>query len=136
MYLVYHHSAIYPFGIIYRWFYWVMYELVFIPYHYHGGYIHGLLKRHCLWNLNRSIKDPELRKKLTPNYTVGCKRLLFSDTYYNSMNSSIFHLEADPISNLTATGIQTSNAHHELDMIIYATGFRVHAYDFIINEGI
>ena len=113
-----------------------MTELLFIPFHYHGGYFHGLLKRHCLRNLNNSIKDPELRKKLTPDHTLGCKRLLISDAYYNSMNSPIYHLETDPISNLTATGIQTSNAHHELDMIIYATGFRVHAYDFIINEGI
>ena len=52
------------------------------------------------------------------------------------MNSPIFHLEVDPISNFTTTGIQTSNAHHELDIIIYATGFRINSYDFIVNEGI
>ena len=34
------------------------------------------------WNIRRSVKDPELRKKLTPNYRAGCKRILNSDTYY------------------------------------------------------
>lgn len=37
------------------------------------------------WNINRSIKDPVLRRKLTPSYTAGCKRILNSDTYYRAI---------------------------------------------------
>ena len=37
------------------------------------------------WNIRRSIKDPELRRKLTPNYRAGCKRILNSDTYYRGI---------------------------------------------------
>ncbi|MUM33966.1 NAD(P)/FAD-dependent oxidoreductase, partial [Mycolicibacterium sp. CBMA 361] len=37
------------------------------------------------WNINRSVKDPELRRKLTPNYVAGCKRILNSDTYYGGI---------------------------------------------------
>ena len=37
------------------------------------------------WNIRRAVKDPALRRKLTPNYRAGCKRILNSDTYYRGI---------------------------------------------------
>ena len=75
-------------------------------------------------NLRKGIPDPELREKLTPKFTMGCKRVLLSNTYYPAMAKETTHLVTDSISEITETGITTVDGkHHELDVIIYATGF-------------
>lgn len=43
------------------------------------------LTKFALDNLNKSVSDPELRAKLTPTYTLGCKRVLGSDRYYPAL---------------------------------------------------
>lgn len=43
------------------------------------------LTRLALENLNKSVPDAELRAKLTPNYSIGCKRVLGSDSYYQAL---------------------------------------------------
>ena len=76
--------------------------------------------------LEREVKDSETRKKLTPNYKLGCKRILSSDDFYPAFNLDHVALEVDPIERITPDGILTSNGtRHELDSIIFATGFEV-----------
>ncbi|MDX1497550.1 MAG: NAD(P)/FAD-dependent oxidoreductase, partial [Salinisphaeraceae bacterium] len=41
-----------------------------------------IIQKLAVWHINKNIKDPELRKKLTPDYTIGCKRILISNDYY------------------------------------------------------
>jgi cation diffusion facilitator CzcD-associated flavoprotein CzcO len=84
-----------------------------------------LAKRH----LYASIQDPRLRAALTPNYRMGCKRVLLSDDYYPALTRPNVELVTDPIDAITPAGVLTrSGALREVDAIIYGTGFNVSEY--------
>jgi cation diffusion facilitator CzcD-associated flavoprotein CzcO len=89
------------------------------------------------WNINRSIKDPELRRKLTPSYTAGCKRILNSDTYYRAIANPKAQVITDGIAEITPTGIVTRDgAEHPVDVIVWATGFHVtDSYTYVDIKG-
>jgi len=74
--------------------------------------------------LRRQVPDPELRAKLTPNYPIGCKRILLSNEYLATMSRRNVHLETQGIRRITATGVETVDGrHHAADAIVYGTGF-------------
>lgn len=80
--------------------------------------------------LAREIADPALRERLTPDYPIGCKRILVSDDYLPVFARPSVRLETAPIRRITATGIETDDGRrHDLDVIIYGTGFA--ATDFL-----
>jgi hypothetical protein len=65
-----------------------------------------------------------LRKKLRPSFQFGCKRILISDDYWATFNRENVDLVTEPIEKITAAGIVTKGGTlHELDAIIFATGF-------------
>jgi cation diffusion facilitator CzcD-associated flavoprotein CzcO len=75
--------------------------------------------------IEKTVADPALRKALTPDYQIGCKRILVSDDYYQAFNRPNVSLVTSPIDHVTAKGIVTADgALHECDTLIYATGFR------------
>lgn len=77
-------------------------------------------KRH----LRQSIKDPELVKKLTPNYTIGCKRILLSNDYYPALAQEHVHLITDAITEVEPRGVVAGEGElREVDVLIYGTGF-------------
>ncbi|WP_225726104.1 MULTISPECIES: NAD(P)/FAD-dependent oxidoreductase [unclassified Nocardia] len=77
-------------------------------------------------HIARQIADPELRRKVTPDYRAGCKRLLGSDTYYPALTQPKTELVTARIDHLTADGIVTADGvTRPTDVIIYGTGFRV-----------
>jgi cation diffusion facilitator CzcD-associated flavoprotein CzcO len=79
--------------------------------------------------LEKSISDPELRKKLTPDYEIGCKRVLLSSNYYPTLNKENVELVTDAISEITENGIiDQSGKLHKVDVIIYGTGFYTTTY--------
>ncbi|MCT7659104.1 flavin-containing monooxygenase [Mycobacterium deserti] len=74
----------------------------------------------------RIVKDPETAASLTPSHPFGCKRPIIDQGYYETFNRdnvTLVDLRKDPIVGVTPTGIQTSQKQHELDVIVYATGF-------------
>ena len=74
--------------------------------------------------LKEQVKDPEVRKKLTPDYPVGCKRPGFHNSYLSTFNRDNVFLETDPIEEITPNSVSTAEgAEHELDVLIFATGF-------------
>jgi cation diffusion facilitator CzcD-associated flavoprotein CzcO len=76
-------------------------------------------------NLKRRIKDPALRRKLTPDYPIGCKRVLFSSDWYPSLAMDDVDVETDAVTEVTPTGVRTADGRlHEVDVIIYGTGFK------------
>lgn len=76
--------------------------------------------------LRKKVKDPDLRKKLTPTIKFGCKRVLVSSDWYTTMQKPNVHLETNGIAAITEKGIRTEDGvEHELDIIIYATGYEV-----------
>ncbi len=76
--------------------------------------------------INQDVDDPELAKRLTPDYPFFCKRALFIDDYYTTFNKSHVTLidDAGGVVSVDETGLNIARGeHYELDVIIYATGF-------------
>ena len=75
--------------------------------------------------LEHEIADPELRAKLTPDYPVGCKRILISDDFYQALAQPNVEVITDRIERITADAVVTTDGvEHPVDTIIYGTGFR------------
>lgn len=78
------------------------------------------------FHLHRQIKDQPLRDKLTPNYRFGCKRPVFSSKYFPALQKSNVDLITEGIRKIREHSIvDTQGNEHNVDVIIYATGFRV-----------
>lgn len=76
--------------------------------------------------LRSQVKDPEVRRKLTPDYAIGCKRPSFHNGYLATFNRDNVRLETTGIAEITADGVRTNDGVlHAFDVIIYATGFQV-----------
>ncbi|TDD36216.1 NAD(P)/FAD-dependent oxidoreductase [Actinomadura sp. KC06] len=81
-----------------------------------------LARRH----IENQIADPELRAKVTPDYTIGCKRILLSSDYYPALARPNVELETSGIAEVREHSIVTEDGReHEVDCIIYGTGFKV-----------
>lgn len=79
-------------------------------------------------HLASQVADPELRAKLTPDYTMGCKRILISDNYYPSLVQPNVDVRVDGVREVRAHSIVTGDGSElEVDTIILGTGF--HAAD-------
>lgn len=79
-----------------------------------------IAKRH----LRKQIADPELRRKLTPDYSFGCKRPTFSNDYYRAFTRDDVDLETASIERITPSGIVTTDGREtEIDALVLATGF-------------
>jgi cation diffusion facilitator CzcD-associated flavoprotein CzcO len=88
-----------------------------------------------LANIKKGISDPELRAKVTPDYQIGCKRILISNTWYPALDRDNVDLVTDGIARVTSTGIVTKDGvERDVDVIIVATGF--HTTDLPIADQI
>jgi cation diffusion facilitator CzcD-associated flavoprotein CzcO len=82
----------------------------------------ALARRHLV----RQMPDPELRAKLTPDYTIGCKRILISNDYYPALSRDNVTLETTGIAEVRDRSIITKDGvEHQVDTIIFGTGFQV-----------
>ncbi|QGZ63812.1 flavin-containing monooxygenase [Paraburkholderia acidisoli] len=80
----------------------------------------------ALRHIRRQIADPALRETVTPDYTIGCKRVLISNDYYPALSRANVNVVTNPIERVDRTGVVTADgAHHEVDCLIYGTGFQV-----------
>ncbi|MGH8506560.1 MAG: flavin-containing monooxygenase [Stenotrophobium sp.] len=76
--------------------------------------------------ISRQIKDPVLRSKVTPTYTLGCKRILLSNTYYRTLTKPNVEVLATAVDSLRGrTLVGADGSEREIDTIILATGFQV-----------
>ncbi len=76
--------------------------------------------------LRRQVKDPWLRRQLTPDFRAGCKRLLMTDDYYPALQRDNCKLITWPIARISEHGIRTAEGiEHQADCIVFATGFDV-----------
>jgi cyclohexanone monooxygenase len=83
-----------------------------------------LAQRAALGNINRAIKDPELRSKVTPHFSLGCKRVLISNDWYPALARENVDLVTDPIAKVTGNAVVTADGlEREVDVIVVATGF-------------
>ena len=94
--------------------------------------------RTAMDHLEAQVPDPELRRKLTPDYPVGCKRILITDDFYPALMRDNVTLETAGIERIEPQGVRTADGFHELDVLIFATGFETTAWDWsmqVTGEG-
>ena len=77
-------------------------------------------------HMERQISDPELRRKVEPGYTIGCKRILPSNAWYPALGRDNVELVTDGIAEVREHSIVTRAGEEiEVDTIIFGTGFHV-----------
>lgn len=87
----------------------------------------ALSRRH----LRRQVRDPELRRKLTPDYDFGCKRPTFSNSYFRAFTKPHVHLETAGIERIEPDGIVAANGTRtKIDTLVLATGFNLWDVNF------
>lgn len=85
-------------------------------------------------HMKRAVADPELRAKLTPKYTIGCKRILISNNYLPALTKPNVSVITEKIKEVRAHSIVTEDGtEREIDTIIYGTGFKVSDLPFSKN---
>ena len=83
-----------------------------------------------LRHIAREVADPLLRAKLTPDYPLGCKRILISNDYYPALGQPQVEVVNEAIREVSERGIVTADGvEREVDVLIYGTGFA--ASDFL-----
>jgi cation diffusion facilitator CzcD-associated flavoprotein CzcO len=95
-------------------------------------------KRLAVNHMNKQISDPVLRRKLTPDYTIGCKRLMISNDYYPALTRKNVELITSGITEIRAHSIiDAAGQERPVDAIILGTGFQVtQAYRHIAITGL
>ncbi len=75
--------------------------------------------------MHSQVGDEDLRARCTPDYVMGCKRILFSNDWYPVLQRPSVELVTDPVAAITETGVTTGDgAYREVDAIVYGTGFQ------------
>lgn len=93
------------------------------------GFRNPMLMKHAertsLKHLRSQVSDPRLREKLTPDYRLGCKRILLSNDYWASLDQPNADVVTSGIREVTPDGvIDNDGVLHEVDAIIFGTGFQ------------
>ena len=85
----------------------------------------GHANKIALEHLEKQVADEQLRNNLTPDYTIGCKRILISCDYYPALQRDNLSLIMTGIREITADSIVDDDGHeHQIDAIVLGTGFR------------
>src|SRR4051812_46646618 len=80
-------------------------------------------------HIRKQIADAELRKKVTPGYLPGCKRILMSDDYYPALARDHVEVVTSEIVGVSERGLVTRDGvDRPVDAVIFGTGFRVSEY--------
>ncbi|HET7230291.1 MAG TPA: NAD(P)/FAD-dependent oxidoreductase [Longimicrobium sp.] len=84
-----------------------------------------LAQRAALRNLRKTVRDPELRRKLTPRFTMGCKRVLLSNDYYPALTQPNVEVVTEGVAEVREHSIVSADGvERPVDAIIFGTGFR------------
>jgi cation diffusion facilitator CzcD-associated flavoprotein CzcO len=103
--------------------YWAR-ELFVLQFRHRG--VGKLLERIPLRHLHDQIEDPELRKKLTPDYLMGCKRILPTDEWYPALTKPNVEVVTEGITEIRPHSVVAADGtEREVDTIIFGTGFHV-----------
>ncbi len=99
-----------------------------------------LMRRVARWHLHRHIHDAAKRRALTPDYDMGCKRILLHNDVYPALARDHVTIETEPVAEVSPRGVRLDDDRDaELDVLIWATGFAVddplHGMDVVGREG-
>jgi len=110
---------------LYRFRLWLMGGALFYVMKQGNNSLRKLLEKRSIRYIKRHIKDPKLQQQLIPKFPLGAKRVLFSDTYYPALSREHVNVIVGEIKSIKKQGVQTKDERiFELDVLIYATGFK------------
>jgi cation diffusion facilitator CzcD-associated flavoprotein CzcO len=113
--------------LAYRLYKWV-FELTFGEATVHPGWQRTVMSALCRWHLRR-VKDPELRRKLTPDFEPMCKRIVMGLGFYRAVQRPNVDVVTDAIERIVPEGVVTADGIlHRLDALVLATGFDAQAF--------
>jgi cation diffusion facilitator CzcD-associated flavoprotein CzcO len=105
------------------------YEKIFARAMVRPGWERRFVSALCRWNLRLSVRNPALRRRLTPDYLAMCKRQVLSMGYYRAIQKPGVRPDTDAIARVEPEGVVTADGTlHEVDVLVLATGFDAHAY--------
>ncbi|MGF1456224.1 MAG: flavin-containing monooxygenase [Alphaproteobacteria bacterium] len=85
-------------------------------------------------HLEAQVPDAALRKKLTPDYPIGCKRILICDDFYPTLMMDHVDLVTDGIARIRENGVETRDGRlHDHDVLVYATGFETTGWHWSVD---
>jgi cation diffusion facilitator CzcD-associated flavoprotein CzcO len=85
-------------------------------------------------HLLAQVPDENLRRKLTPDYPIGCKRVLVADDFYPALQRPNVALETSAIARIMPSGIETKDGKKiEVDVIVFATGFETTGWQWSVD---
>ena len=108
-----------------RWGIYWQFETRVFGFKYSKPAVHRVQRR-ALRLLKLQVPDAELRRKLTPDYTMGCKRVILSSTLYPALarRNVTLHSREQGIASIDETGIVTLEGQHiDVDLIVWSTGY-------------
>ncbi len=108
---------------LYRWGIYLLQELGALAF-LRVGFMSRLADKGARRFIRAQVADPELRARVTPDYAIGCKRILISNDWYPALQRNNVELVTDGIAEVRAHSIATRDGREiEVDTIILATGF-------------
>jgi cation diffusion facilitator CzcD-associated flavoprotein CzcO len=105
--------------------YWSLESRV-VAFKYSKTMLNLVAQRAALRHIQRQLKDPKLQAAVTPDYTIGCKRIILSSTLYPALArpNVTLHTRDDGIAEMNERGILTTKGEQlDVDLIIYSTGY-------------
>lgn len=112
-------------GRLWRWMMWLNHEVRY-PLFFGGGALQGLAKRALRWHLRSAVADPALRVRVTPDYRIGCKRVLVAEGWYEALQQPHVSLCSGSVASLEEDAVVLEDGTRlEADVVIWCTGFRV-----------
>jgi cation diffusion facilitator CzcD-associated flavoprotein CzcO len=98
-------------------------ELLHVPFRHRSAA--RVIESYARHFLKQSVADPVLRNALTPQYRIGCKRIIISDDYLPALQQPNVSVITDAIASITRESVITTNGVvHPADVLILSTGFR------------
>jgi cation diffusion facilitator CzcD-associated flavoprotein CzcO len=105
-------------------------ETFVLPFKFHR--LSRVPERMARAHMEKQVADPALRDKLTPQYEIGCKRILMSNEYFPALQQPNVELVTDAVTELRPHAVVTGDGvEHPVDAIVWGTGFRMNDMPFV-----
>ncbi|MCW1248891.1 NAD(P)/FAD-dependent oxidoreductase [Acaricomes phytoseiuli] len=101
-------------------------ETRIVGFKYSERMLNLVARRRALQHIRTGVPDPELRRKVTPEFTIGCKRIILSNSYYPALaaENTTLHDASERIERIDEQGVWTDSGRHiALDAIVWSTGY-------------
>ena len=92
----------------------ILFHLLIVTDYWFSSWISRLVHKQVRRNVRKVVKDPVTAAKLTPSYSLGCKRITPSDTYWKAFNRENVELVTEPITGLCQEGVVTTEGVHKV----------------------